>query len=328
MSESLVSIGAFAAAVGVPASALRYYDEVGVLPPAHVDPVTGYRFYDAVQVRRARLVGALRGLGLPVGEMRSLLEAEDSVVAERLRLLAAQRTADARRGAELLGLLAAGLEAEGSIASVLVDAAYLRTVLGRVARLAGEAPLDALQLVVRDDGLVVLSSDRYRLARWSLRTAGSTTGEAAGLVPVADLEALTRWLDGQVVVTCRILNTVVSWSGSGTDYVCRAHPVDFPDLATIYAARAPAGRHRRMVAPADLVGVGEAMVLNVDEYQVQLSWSLVEGTVASLVGDEVLLLVDDPEAAVLFRFPGQPDHEVLVMPRTGDNPPEPATGGR
>ncbi len=315
----MVSIGAFAAAVGVPASALRYYDGVGVLPPAHVDPVTGYRFYDAVQMRRARLVGALRGLGLSVEEMRSLLEADDSVVAARLRVLAAERTADARRGAELLVLLAAGLEAVGSAASVLVDATYVRFVLGRVALLAGDASLDALQLVV-DDGLVVLSSDRYRLARWSFRAAEPTTGGATGLVPVADLAALSAWLDGEVAVMCRVLDGVVSWSGSGPDFVCRPHQSDFPDLTTIYAALAPAGRHRRRVAPAELAGVGEVMVVNVDGCGVMLTRSLVEGTVASLLGDEVLLLMDEPEAAVLFRFPGQPEHEVLVMPRTGDQP--------
>jgi len=311
-----VSIGAFAVAVGVPASALRYYDEVGVLPPAHVDPVTGYRFYDAAQVRRARLVGALRGLGLSVEQMRSLLAKDDSVVAERLRSLATQRTADARQKAELLVMLAAALAAEESVASVLVDAAHLRVALGRVARLAGEAPLNALQLVA-GDGLVVLGSDRYRLARWSLRSAGPTVGDATGVLPLADLDGLSRWLNGQIAVTCRVLDGVVSWSGSGLDFVCQPHPAGFPDLATIYAARAPTGRQRRMVGPAEVAGMGEVVVLDVDGRRVKLSRSLVEGTVASLVGDEVLLLVDDPEAAVLFRFPGQPDHDVLVMPRTG-----------
>lgn len=322
-----MSIGAFAAAVGVPTSALRYYDEVGVLPPAHVDPVTGYRFYDAAQVRRARLVGVLRGLGLSVGEMRYLLKANDSVAAERLRLLAAQRTADAQQGAGLLVMLAAALAAEESVASVLVDAAHLRVVLGRVARVAGEAPLDALQLVL-GDGFVVLGSDRYRLARWSLRVSGPTVGDATGIVPLADLDGLFRWLDGQVTVTCRVLDGRVSWSGSGVDFVCQPHPAGFPDLATIYAARVPAGRHRRILARNEVAGLGEVLVLDVDGNRVELSRSLVEGTVTSLAGGEVLLLVDEPESAVLFRFPGQPDHDVLVMPRTGDGPGGTAAGGR
>ncbi len=107
VTDSLISIGAFARAVGLAASALRYYDEVGVLPPAHVDPVNGYRFYDPAQMRRARLVGALRGVRLSVEEMRSLLDAEDDSVAGRLLQLAESRMARAGRSADLLRSMAA-----------------------------------------------------------------------------------------------------------------------------------------------------------------------------------------------------------------------------
>jgi hypothetical protein len=51
---------------------------------------------------------------------------------------------------------------------------------------------------------------------------------------------------------------------------------------------------------------------------VRFSQALLAGAVMSLLGEEVLLLVDEPEAAVLLRFPGQPDHDVLLMPRTGE----------
>jgi len=33
--------------------ALRLYDENGLLPPAHVDPSSGYRYYDFGQANRA-----------------------------------------------------------------------------------------------------------------------------------------------------------------------------------------------------------------------------------------------------------------------------------
>lgn len=52
----LLTIGAFARGSRLSAKALRLYDELGLLTPARVDPVSGYRFYDPAQLERARLV--------------------------------------------------------------------------------------------------------------------------------------------------------------------------------------------------------------------------------------------------------------------------------
>lgn len=51
------SIGEFAHACGLTPKALRLYDEMGLLTPAEVDEVTGYRWYADSQLDRARLVG-------------------------------------------------------------------------------------------------------------------------------------------------------------------------------------------------------------------------------------------------------------------------------
>ena len=40
-----LTIGVFARRVGLTPSALRFYDDCGVLRPAHVDDATGYRYY-------------------------------------------------------------------------------------------------------------------------------------------------------------------------------------------------------------------------------------------------------------------------------------------
>src|SRR4051794_41580563 len=62
-------IGEVARASGLAVSALRFYDRAGVLVPAEVDPVTGYRRYSGEQVRAARLIAGLRRVGLPVAEI-------------------------------------------------------------------------------------------------------------------------------------------------------------------------------------------------------------------------------------------------------------------
>ncbi|MFD0854642.1 helix-turn-helix domain-containing protein, partial [Actinomadura adrarensis] len=70
----LWTIGAFARASRLSPKALRLYDDLGLLPPAHVDPSTGYRFYDPSQLERARLVAWLRRLGMPLARIWHVCE--------------------------------------------------------------------------------------------------------------------------------------------------------------------------------------------------------------------------------------------------------------
>jgi serine/threonine protein phosphatase PrpC/DNA-binding transcriptional MerR regulator len=66
----LLTIGSFARASRLSPKALRLYDELGLLPPAHIDPASGYRFYDPAQLEQARLVAWLRRLGMPLARIR------------------------------------------------------------------------------------------------------------------------------------------------------------------------------------------------------------------------------------------------------------------
>ncbi len=75
--DHLLSIGSFAIISGLSITALRHYDEVGVLRPAFVDPSTGYRRYRVEQVGRARLIYALRQVELPIDAIREALENSD-----------------------------------------------------------------------------------------------------------------------------------------------------------------------------------------------------------------------------------------------------------
>ena len=72
--EDLIPIGQFAQASRLSQKALRLYDENGLLPPAHVHPESGYRFYRLAQLRDATLIGLLRSAGMPLAEIRGVLE--------------------------------------------------------------------------------------------------------------------------------------------------------------------------------------------------------------------------------------------------------------
>ncbi|MGP5165290.1 MerR family transcriptional regulator [Arthrobacter rhombi] len=73
----MMTIGEFALHTGIGVKALRFYDERGILPPAHVDPGTGYRFYAAGQLRTATTIRALRTAGMSLEAVAQALDEPD-----------------------------------------------------------------------------------------------------------------------------------------------------------------------------------------------------------------------------------------------------------
>jgi DNA-binding transcriptional MerR regulator len=74
----LLSIGAFARLTGLSIKALRHYDALNVLRPAIVDPSSGYRYFELEQLSVARTVALLRSIGLPLEEVRELMQAPEA----------------------------------------------------------------------------------------------------------------------------------------------------------------------------------------------------------------------------------------------------------
>lgn len=66
-------IGEFASASRLSRKALRLYGENGLVPPAWVDPDSGYRYYRSEQLRSATLIALLRRSGMPLAEIRAFL---------------------------------------------------------------------------------------------------------------------------------------------------------------------------------------------------------------------------------------------------------------
>lgn len=92
-------IGEFSRLTLVPVTALRYYADRGVLPPAHVDPETGYRFFAADQLPLVNRLLVLKGLGLSLDEIKAVLV--DDIGPEELRgMLRLKRAEIGRRVAE------------------------------------------------------------------------------------------------------------------------------------------------------------------------------------------------------------------------------------
>jgi DNA-binding transcriptional MerR regulator len=72
----MLSIGEIAHATGVSRRMLRHWEEVGLLTPAAVDELTGYRQYASSQVGRVGAIAALRALGFGLDAIGDLLDAQ------------------------------------------------------------------------------------------------------------------------------------------------------------------------------------------------------------------------------------------------------------
>jgi DNA-binding transcriptional MerR regulator len=120
---------------------LRHYDAIGLLRPAHVDQVTGYRSYDAGQLSRLNRIVALKGLGFTLEQVRYIL---DEVSVEELRgmlrlrqaELQSQIASDTARLAQVEARLRI-IEREGTMPP---DEVQIKRIPGlRVAELTGTA---------------------------------------------------------------------------------------------------------------------------------------------------------------------------------------------
>jgi DNA-binding transcriptional MerR regulator len=74
---SSVAIGDFSRATHLTVKTLRHYHETGLLEPAYIDPLTGYRRYTTDQIPVAQIIRRFRDLDMPLNEIRGVLSAPD-----------------------------------------------------------------------------------------------------------------------------------------------------------------------------------------------------------------------------------------------------------
>ena len=91
----MIRIGDFSKLSRVPIKTLRYYDELNLLKPSHVDEFTGYRYYAYEQVSRLNRILALKDLGFSLEEIRGLLN--DGVTLEKMKGMLILRQGEIRQ---------------------------------------------------------------------------------------------------------------------------------------------------------------------------------------------------------------------------------------
>lgn len=74
----MFSIGEFASIGRVSIRMLRHYDEIGLLTPAHVDPFTGYRWYQGAQFADLGEILTYKDLGFRLDEVARIVQGKCS----------------------------------------------------------------------------------------------------------------------------------------------------------------------------------------------------------------------------------------------------------
>ena len=219
----LLTIGVFAGAAGLTPKALRLYDELGVLPPAAVDPESGYRFYDPAQLERAQLIARLRRIGMPLADVRVVCGLEPAVAAEAVSTFWQQVTADTVARGRAAALLVDHLTGRGATMPETNPAVTLRFAarcdIGAARRSNEDAAYASARLLaVADGGQGPGGAEASAAAIDALKPLELSAASAAELLTmlaeaVAEADRTVRQLaedDHQPITTL----TAMLWSGS------------------------------------------------------------------------------------------------------------------
>lgn len=74
----MLKIGEFSQLCQVTIKTLHHYDKLGLLHPAHIDPVTNYRYYTVEQLPTVHRIMALKELGLSLEQIGLMLDQDMS----------------------------------------------------------------------------------------------------------------------------------------------------------------------------------------------------------------------------------------------------------
>ncbi|MBQ0830217.1 MerR family transcriptional regulator [Streptomyces tagetis] len=336
MREDLLPIGAFARACGLSPKALRLYDSLGLLRPARVDPVTGYRYYAAGQLESARLVVWLRRLDMPLAGIREVCALGPAAAAREIGAHWARVEAETALRRDLAAFLIAHLTREpahgpgkddltmtelrhhahsdtGRVRPANQDAAYAGGRLLAVADGFGPAGASASSAAVQAlrflddgeppaDGVLDLLEEAVRAAAEAVRDAASGAGEAG-----TTLTALL-WTGSRLALTHIGDTRAYVLRDGGLSLLTRDHTlvqsmVDEGRLTPLEAAADP----RRSLLARALTGDGTAARPDLRLYD-------------SLPGDRYLLcsdglstVVPEPRLRGLLAAAPDPDRAVTSL---------------
>ncbi|MFI6562184.1 MerR family transcriptional regulator [Streptomyces sp. NPDC050534] len=301
------SIGEMSRDSGLGVSTLRFYDRTGVLVPARVDPVSGYRWYSPAQLGEARLLARLRRAGMPLADIRLVLagwsSADKDLVSELLQahLRRLERElSDARSEfstlRELLARRENTLAVNRTISTELsISASELAAALDAVRFAVSADPelpmLGGVLFDVEGEALRVVATDRYRMAVAYAGVGGPDGPAVQVIVPAPLVGAMRALLDGEESVRLAVDGDRVTLETGDGQASGRRLDHDFPDYRRL--VQLPAGR-RALVETSDFRKAVEGGPVRVSEPRAQDGASC-DLSVLKVVDDRTVVVCDDGE---------------------------------
>ncbi|GAB3568010.1 MerR family transcriptional regulator [Amycolatopsis endophytica] len=314
----MLTISAFARRTGLTPSALRFYDDCGVLTPARVDEVTGYRYYREDQAERAARLRELRAAGLPLAQVTAVLDGPSEEATAILEAHRRRLRADFAAASSALGRLLPGPPRLAGL--------DLASAIRQVTPAAG-APLDFVLIEADGDEVRLVATDRYRLALRVLRPVHPGTGRF--VVPTRELAELGPWVARHDEVTL----TGDALHAGGESRPLPLLDEEFPGYRVMLDAL-PAPERRVVVdrtalrdalperGPVELAVCKDALVVNgralpaIGDGALRIGFdpAVLGAALEASVGPDVLLEFAGPSDVTRVRSADQGSFETLVMP--------------
>jgi len=334
---ALLSIGEFARRSRLSISALRFYGDCGLLVPARIDGSSGYRHYEAHQLRQATLLRHLRALEMPIAEIQSFLTADPVAAWAALdshwkRL---EQRFDRNRSAFAAVQVLLSSKEEAVPATTTLDgrelARGLRQVLPAAGPIGKEPRYPAAVLIdLREDGVRLVATDGHRLVVRDLPSSTLDLGRTA--IDASEAERLASMAEdaGPIAV------------GAGSELTARTTSVSiniaavsdhYPDYEAVLGR---CGNSRLLVRTADLVArldrSREVVVLKLagtatssdgdafpatydgDDLTIAFNPSFLADALAAGIGPEAILQLGGPLDPVAIRSADDGALTCLVMP--------------
>ncbi|MFI6147090.1 MerR family transcriptional regulator [Streptomyces sp. NPDC051109] len=334
------SIGEMGRDSGMGVSALRFYDRAGVLVPAWVDPVTGYRWYAPEQLDEARLLARLRRSGMPLADVRLVLAGwaggETGLVPRlldghlrRLERGLAEAREELSTVRALLGHQETSMTTAPATARLTVPGGELAAALDAVRFAAGTDPelsmLAGIHFDIEGGALHLVATDRYRMAVARTSATGHGGGRVQVTVPTPLADAMRALLTDGSPARLSVDGDTVELETQGRQVAGQSLGEEFPDYRRL--TRLPEGRRLTLDVPAlrralraqdgevcvlaltDSVAVGDDDPTG-DRVGVNPAFLLD----ALAAGEEMLLEYVGPKAPLVLLRPDVEDAFSLLMP--------------
>lgn len=352
--RSLQTISAFAQAVGLSASALRQYGENGLLVPTEIEERTGYRYYAQDQQQRAIWIRRLRDAGLSLERIRIVLEGDAvtaaSVLDEWLTDAHERSVAAEALVTDLKLSLQARFDRNPTRRTcVRFDAMVLASAIRQVLSASGngDTDFDGVLIDVATDSVAVTATDRYILmGRMDVATDIDGPPARVRFNPTPALDWLRARRHVELVFEAplgrdhpAVEARVELRDSQGEMFALNPKPDRFPSVHQLRLEDSDVSS-RVLFKREDVRGLvvsaeSQSVVLTSDGSEGRLALEnrnisgFASGASASLelsasalariseaaVGSELVCDIGEPNEAIAWGSPSQPDFIALVMPR-------------